>query len=64
MSQKPDDWRTVSLCREHHATQHAVGERHFWREAGVDVEALIEAFVKASPKRAEIERVRNERRAA
>lgn len=74
LSQKPDDWRCVPLCDGPHANnleqlgchnrQHIVGERTFWANAGVDVEALIEAFVKASPKRAEIERLRNERRAA
>ena len=59
---KPDDFRAVSLCgglEGCHATQHRVGERTFWK--GKDVEALIEAFVKASPKRHEIEQVRRER---
>lgn len=59
IGQKPDDWRTVSLCAFHHAQQHRVGERTFWK--GIAVEALIAAFIKASPKRAEIERVRKER---
>lgn len=59
ISQKPDDFRTVSLCRPHHSEQHRVGERSFWH--GRDVEGLIEAFNKASPKRAEIERIRKER---
>lgn len=59
IGQKPDDWRTVSLCRDHHSGQHRVGERTFWdnykRDHGVDVEALIDAFCKASPRRAQIE---------
>ena len=59
MSQKPDDWRTVSLCSECHSRQHNIGERTFWR--GIDVERLIEAFIAASPKRREIEQVRRER---
>lgn len=59
IGQKPDDFRTVPLCREHHARQHEVGERTFW--AGVDIEGLIEAFAKASPKAADIRRVRAER---
>lgn len=63
MGQKPDDWRGVSLCHDCHngngMPQHNIGERSFWR--GIDLEALIEAFIKASPKRAEIERVRRER---
>jgi len=58
ISQKPDDWRTVSLCRFHHAQQHSVGERTFWD--GFDIEALIEAFCKASPKAREIREARNE----
>lgn len=58
MAQKPDDWRTVSLCRDCHAKQHT-GEATFWK--GRDVEALIAAFIKASPKRREIEQVMRER---
>jgi hypothetical protein len=48
IGQKPDDFRTVSLCRECHATQHRVGEATFWR--GLDVEKLIAEFCKASPR--------------
>lgn len=59
MGQKPDDWRTVSLCRDCHQAQHELGERTFWE--GRDVEALVAAFCKASPKRAEIERIKRER---
>lgn len=65
IGQKPDDWRTVSLCGSSgvfegcHQLQHRIGEERFWR--GTDVGALIEEFIKASPKRAEIERVRKDR---
>lgn len=52
MGQKPDDWRTVSLCRTCHQRQHNVGEPAFWR--GVDVEALIAEFSRRSPKAHEI----------
>lgn len=62
MGQRPDDFRTVSLCKACHSAQHRVGEQTFWR--GIDVEALIDAFCKASPKAAEIRRVRQEREAA
>jgi hypothetical protein len=62
ISQKPDDWRAVSLCRECHREQHQIGERSFW--LGKDVEGLIEAFCKASPKALEIRAVRYEREAA
>lgn len=59
MSQKPDDWRTVSLCRDCHRRQHEVGEETFWK--GKDVEALIEAFCRASPKAVEILNAKRER---
>lgn len=59
IGQKPDDWRAVSLCAEHHRRQHNVGEFTFWR--GIDVEALIEAFINASPRRAQIEQERASR---
>jgi len=52
MGQKPDDWRVVPLCRTHHIQQHTVGEQTFWK--GIDIEGLIEAFCKASPKALEI----------
>ena len=59
MGQKPDDFRTVSLCKSCHQQQHTFGERSFWK-AG-EVENLIEAFCKASPKRREIEQTKRER---
>jgi len=59
MGQRPDDFRTVSLCRTCHATQHRVGEQTFWR--GIDVEGLIEAFCKASPKAREIAEIKRQR---
>jgi hypothetical protein len=59
VGQKPDDWRTVSLCQVCHSLQHRMGEHTFWM--GRDVEALIAEFIKASPKRQEIEAVRRER---
>ena len=58
IGQKPDDWRTVSLCHDCHTRQHEQGERTFWQ--GRDVEALIDAFCKASPKAREIKDHRNE----
>lgn len=58
MGQKPDDWRTVSLCRECHDTQHRNGEATFWEAykatRGIDVETLIDEFVNSSPRRMEI----------
>lgn len=57
MGQKPSDWRTISLCKPCHDEQHRIGEETFWK--GRDVDGLIEAFCKASPKAAEIKAVRN-----
>lgn len=69
IGQKPDDWRTVSLCGYQapgnhgcHSRQHKQGEETFWK--GRDVEALISEFIKASPKRHEIEQVQREREAS
>lgn len=59
LGQKPDDWRTVSLCRDCHRRQHEVGEATFWR--GRDVEALIDAFCRASPRAAQIRQAQRER---
>jgi hypothetical protein len=63
MGQKPDDFRGISLCHDCHTgaalAQHNVGERTFWR--GVDVEGLIAAFIKTSPRRAQIEQEMRER---
>jgi hypothetical protein len=62
VGQKPDDWRTVSLCQFHHAEQHRMGEGMFWRTVvGRDPGELIAEFIKASPKRHEIEAIRRER---
>lgn len=60
IGQKPDDFMTVSLCHDCHNRQHREGERSFWGNLNKAHE-LIEAFISASPKRAEIERVLRER---
>jgi hypothetical protein len=59
IGQKPDDWRTVSLCKVCHQIQHSLGEPSFW--VSIDIEELVSAFIKASPKRHEIDRIRKER---
>lgn len=59
MGQKPDDWNTVSLCDACHRAQHQMGEESFWK--GVDVNDLVELFIRVSPKRDEINRIRKER---
>lgn len=57
MGTKPSDWRAVSLCHECHALQHRIGEATFWSDR--DVEALVDAFCRASPKAFEIRKLRN-----
>ena len=59
IGQKPDDWRAVSLCQDCHRHQHLIGEQTFWAEQ--DIEALIRAFIAASPRRAQIEQIMRER---
>lgn len=64
IAQKPDDFWTVSLCLFHHSEQHRIGEFTFWKthfRDGTQPRALIEEFIKASPKRREIEAVMEER---
>jgi hypothetical protein len=41
IAQKPDDFRCVPLCNEHHAEQHRVGEVTFWYDYGGWEKALI-----------------------
>lgn len=61
MGQRPDDFFTISLCRDHHSEQHRVGEETFQKRHGISMGMLAHEFATASPKRAEIERVRKER---
>ena len=61
VGQKPDDWRTVSLCQHHHTMQHVIGEQTFWNNYRRDPEALIREFIKASPRRRAIEALMRER---
>ena len=59
MGQKPDDWFTVSLCRDCHRLQHEQGEETFW--AGRNVASLAAEFCAASPKAREIAAAKRER---
>lgn len=61
IAQKPDDWHTVSLCKQCHQRQHQVGERTFWASAAIDPNALAGEFAKASPKAREIADAKRER---
>jgi hypothetical protein len=75
MGQKPDDFLTTPLCDGPfsnidgqlgcHQVQHLIGEPAFWeryaKRKGHTVHDVIEALIRTSPKRHEIERVRKER---
>ena len=47
-SMKPDDWRTLPLCAEHHLegsrAQHRMNEMLFWSEHGINPYALARAL--------------------
>lgn len=75
MGQKPDDWRTVPLCGGLHSNadeelgchnvQHVIGEPKFWQmyqaKHGQSVDQLLGELCAASPKAAEIRRMKQER---
>lgn len=61
MGTKPSDFYAISLCREHHAEQHRIGERSFASMHKVDMLAIAERFAKASPKAREIRDEKRER---
>ena len=52
---KPSDRWTISLCKECHTEQHLIGEGPFERKHTINMKALAEAFVKASPHRHKLE---------
>lgn len=63
MGRKPDDWRTVPLCRDDHDRQHGVGEITFWERFGLNnLESAITYFIENSPKSAEIRKRLAERK--
>lgn len=64
MGRKPSDFYTISLCSHHHAEQHGIGEVSFANWYKIDLHALANEFAEASPKAAEIRRIRQERKAA
>lgn len=41
---KPSDCWAISLCVEHHRSQHMLGESSFERTFGIDMKALAQAF--------------------
>jgi hypothetical protein len=46
---KPSDQYTISLCREHHAEQHRIGEPLFEKRYGMNLVALARQFAERSP---------------
>lgn len=52
---KPSDKWTISLCKDCHARQHAMGEATFEQAYGVKMKSLAEAFFRASPHRSKLE---------
>ncbi len=61
IGQKPDDWRTISLCRDCHANQHRVGEIAFEAFHRFSMAEMAADFAKASPRAAEIRAIQRER---
>lgn len=61
MGQKPDDWHTLSLCRDHHDEQHRIGEQSFEKAHGLNVRSLADEFAHRSPKAFEIKQQKRER---
>ena len=49
MGLKPSDSWCISLCTQHHAEQHRIGEGAFEKHHGVDLVALAQEFVRRSP---------------
>lgn len=60
MGMKPGDYWTISLCRDCHAEQHRIGEHRFEIKHTIDMKELARAFVKASPKKRELEKARGD----
>lgn len=58
---KPSDYFTASLCRDHHAEQHRIGEQSFDKRHGINLGALAAEFAAASPKAREIRDAQRER---
>jgi hypothetical protein len=54
VGQKPDDWNTISLCRDHHAEQHRIGEQSFEKRHGIDMRRLADTFSMVSPRATQI----------
>lgn len=51
IARKSSDAFTLSLCREHHAEQHRIGERSFEERHGFSMMAKAKEFYRNSPHR-------------
>ena len=52
---KPGDQWTISLCADCHRAQHSLGESSFEDLHRIDMKALADAFLRASPHRSKLE---------
>lgn len=48
---KPSDAFAISLCREHHAQQHRIGEESFEKRHDINMRDLAREFYQKSPHR-------------
>ena len=55
MGMKSSDAMTASLCREHHAESHRIGEATFNLKHGINLEALAREFYEKSPYRGRLD---------
>lgn len=56
---KPSDYHTISLCRDHHAEQHRLGEVSFEKRHNIDMRGLADTFAIASPRAMQIREAKN-----
>jgi hypothetical protein len=59
MGTKPSDFWTISLCKTCHQWQHRNSEQALEKKYTFDMKEMARAFVKASPKRRELEAARD-----
>lgn len=59
MGMKPGDYWTISLCKSCHGWQHSNSEQALEAKHGFDMKTTAREFVKASPKRRELEQARD-----
>lgn len=55
MGMKSSDALTISLCREHHAESHRIGDRSFEAKHGINMRALAREFYQRSPHRTRLD---------